>query len=190
MGIRRKVFCSSLADVFEDRRDLDEHRLRLWQIIEATPWLDWLLLTKRPENMRRMLPAAWLDKPRLNVWAGTTVETQPYTWRIDELLAVPAVVHFLSCEPLLGALDVTPWLPEVGRAVRRSTVAWVLIGSESGPGARPMKIEWARSLVEQCKAAGVACFTKQIANASDRKGGDPRFWPPGDWPREFPEVRS
>ncbi len=63
---------------------------------------------------------------------------------------------------------------------------WVIVGSESGPGARPMDTAWARRIVDDCRAAGVAVFTKQIANPNDRKGGDPQFWPPGEWPREFP----
>lgn len=78
-GIRRRVFCASMADVFEDRRDLDEHRERLWNLIERTPWLDWLLLTKRPEN-HGMVPLAWQTGSRhpANVWLGCTAENQEY----------------------------------------------------------------------------------------------------------------
>src|SRR5688572_9500335 len=102
-GKRTRLFCASMADVFEDRRDLDGKRDRLWPLIEATPDLDWLLLTKRPQNMRRLAP--WKAWPR-NVWAGTTAENQKWAQkRIPELLEVPAVVHFISAEPLLGPLD-------------------------------------------------------------------------------------
>lgn len=102
-GVRARVFCASMADAFEDRRDLDEHRTRLWKLIEATPYLDWLLLTKRPENMLGMLPES-LD--RTNVWLGTTVEDQKRAdARIPHLLVNKAAVHFLSYEPALGPVD-------------------------------------------------------------------------------------
>lgn len=101
-GQRERVFCGSLCDVMEDRRDLDADRERLYRLIEDTPWLDWQLLTKRPQNFRRLLPSRWLDEPRANVWLMTTVESQDYLWRIDELASVAAVVHGISFEPLLG----------------------------------------------------------------------------------------
>jgi protein gp37 len=105
-GVRRKVFCASMADILEDRRGLDEPRARLFGTIERTPWLDWLLLTKRPENYLRMLPPAWLAKPLPSVWVGCTTEDQQ---RLEEraahLRAVPAAVRFFSAEPLLSDLD-------------------------------------------------------------------------------------
>lgn len=113
-GIRRKVFCASLADVF-DNQILREWRDGLWELIERTPNLDWLLLTKRPQNIRKMLPAP--GDPRIwgdgwpNVWLGTTVENQVEAdRRIPHLLAIPARVHFLSCEPLLSGVDIRQWL--------------------------------------------------------------------------------
>ena len=110
-GERRRVFCASLADVFEDRRDLDVHRARLWDLIAATPWLDWLLLSKRwgIADIPGMVPAAWSAGWPRNVWAGATVENQRAAdERIPHLLRIPAVVRFLSMEPLLEAVDLDP----------------------------------------------------------------------------------
>jgi protein gp37 len=112
-GQRRRVFAFSLADVFEDRRDLDPWRADLWRLIEATPNLDWLLLTKRYDCIARMLPAAWLAAPRPNVWLGVTAENQRRAEeRIPALLKVPAVVRWISAEPLLGPIDFRPWMRE------------------------------------------------------------------------------
>lgn len=100
---RERVFCASQADVFEDFPGLDAMRARLWQLIEATrDYLDWQLLTKRPGNIKRMVPQKWLEEPPRGVWYGTTVGTQESAdKRMSELLEVPAQVRFLSCEPLL-----------------------------------------------------------------------------------------
>lgn len=187
-GERRRVFCASMADVFEDRRDLDEWREKLWVVIDQTPWLDWLLLTKRPENLR-LFGSDVLSK----CWIGTTTEDQRrFDERVEHLLSVDAAVHFLSCEPLLGSITIPPKYfgatDSLAASFGNQLVNWVIVGSESGPGARPMDIQWAESLRNQCEEAGVSFFTKQIANKSDRKGGKPEFWPGGPWPREFPEV--
>jgi protein gp37 len=117
-GQRRKVFCASLADVFEDRPDLHAPRQRLGELIAQTPNLDWLLLTKRPENLDRLIVADRLwdhDNPLSIVWLGVSVEDQRYAEeRIPLLLGVPASVRFLSCEPLLEALDLRAWLRTPG----------------------------------------------------------------------------
>jgi len=156
---RARVFCASMADVFEDRRDLDEKRARLWPTIEATPNLDWLLLTKRPQNMRRLTP--WGEHWPTNVWAGTTTENQKWAdKRIPELLEVPSATHFISAEPLLGPLDLRRWLV----TGPRHSINWVISGGESGPHARPMNPEWARAIRDQCQAAGVAFLFKQWGN--------------------------
>lgn len=112
VGERHRVFCSSMADVFERHPDVGVDadqtaaRFRLWNLIERTPNLDWLLLTKRPENIRRMIPETWKTSPRPNVWYGTTVEDQKRArGRLRSLAEVPAVVRFLSCEPLLECVD-------------------------------------------------------------------------------------
>jgi protein gp37 len=100
-GERRRVFCASMADVFESRADLRASRAKLWSLIEGTSHLDWLLLTKRPQNIARMAP--WGNHWPDNVWLGTTAETQKHAdGRIPVLLESPARVHFISAEPLLG----------------------------------------------------------------------------------------
>lgn len=161
VGVRARVFCASMADVFEDRSELSSERKRLWKLIEETPALDWLLLTKRPENVGSMVPwgAQW---PR-NVWLGTTVENQKYAEiRIPKLLAQPSLVHFVSCEPLLGSLDLARWLkPRRTKAGASRSIDWVIAGGESGGNARPMTADWARSLRDQCTDAAVAFHFKQ-----------------------------
>jgi len=163
--VHRRVFCASMADVFEDRPDLVEPRARLAYLIGRTPNLDWLLLTKRPENIARL----WItDVVPPNVWLGTTVEDQERAdERIPKLLLSPAAVRFLSVEPMLGPVDLSLWIPtlEVERETRKpgeDFVDWVIVGGESGPGARPCAIEWIRDVVRQCREAGVPCFVKQL----------------------------
>lgn len=116
-GRRKRVFCASMADVFEKHMlpevndAIERARARLFTLIHTTRHLDWLLLTKRPENILSMIPVPWRDEPPHNVWYGTSVESQEYAeQRIPELLKVPAVVRFLSAEPLLGPIDLSPWL--------------------------------------------------------------------------------
>jgi protein gp37 len=161
-GKRQRVFCASMADVFEDRRDLDGNRERLWKLIEATPQLDWLLLTKRPHNVRRLAPYG--DHWPTNVWLGATAENQRWLdKRKAELCAIPAEIIFLSCEPLLGPLDFTPWIDEAGRGMRRP-VDWVITGGESGPHARAANPEWFASIRDQCEGAGIKFLFKQHGN--------------------------
>lgn len=154
-GDRPRVFCASMADVFEARNDLDPWRNKLWGLIEATPHLDWLLLSKRPENISSVSP--WTNKWPRNVWIGTTVETQECAdVRVQHILELPAAVRFLSCEPLLENIDLRDWLSPTGRGIN-----WVIAGGESGPKARPMNPAWAESLRDQCEAARVAFHFKQ-----------------------------
>lgn len=109
-GRRHKVFCSSMTDVFLDDPTIEAELRKLWPLIRETPWLDWQLLTKRPERIAASLPAGWGDGWP-NVWLGTSVEDQERAGlRLPVLLEVPAVVHFASCEPLLEPLDLRPWL--------------------------------------------------------------------------------
>lgn len=152
---RPRVFCASMADVFERRSDLEEPRWRLWKLIEQTSNLDWLLLTKRPQNVIPMTP--WGAEFPSNVWVGTTVENQ--TWakkRIPFLVKIPARVRFLSCEPLLSAIDLKPFFGERGRGID-----WVIAGGESGPHSRPMNPDWVRGLRNQCEENGIAFHFKQ-----------------------------
>jgi protein gp37 len=153
-GARRRVFCASMADVFESRSELIPMRERLWELIAATPALDWLLLTKRPERVLKCIP--WRDSWPTNVWVGVTAENQHWAQeRIPLLLELPAAVRFLSCEPLLGPLDLSSWL----KGSRR--VDWVIAGGESGHKARPMNPEWARKVRNQCLSARVPFHFKQ-----------------------------
>jgi protein gp37 len=159
---RRRVFCASLADVFEDRPELSPWRTDLFALINATPHLDWLLLTKRPENVIEMV--VW-DAPGCklpdNVWLGTSVENQEQAdKRIPLLLTIPASVRFLSMEPLLGRVDFRK-VPGFNRVDLNLRGWWVIVGGESGHNARPMHPEWARSIRDQCQAAGVPFFFKQ-----------------------------
>lgn len=169
-GRRYKVFCASLADVYEDNPQLIEWRFDLWDLIDQTPHLDWLLLTKRPENIRGKTPLGWFRNGPwpANLWIGTSVENQEQAdKRIPVLLSIPAPVRFLSCEPLLGPLDLSMYLvPQFAaddprHEPWRNGVEWVICGGESGPQARPMHEDWARALRDQCQAAGVAYFFKQ-----------------------------
>lgn len=154
-GVRAKVFCASLADVF-DNQVPGEWRADLFSLIRRTPNLDWLLLTKRPQNIGGMLPPAW-GTGWHNVWLGTTAENQPeMNRRSAALLKHWAVVHFFSCEPMLSEIVLPP------DVVARGKQAWVICGGESGYGARPMHSEWARSLRDQCRDAGVPFFMKQM----------------------------
>ena len=151
-GVRPRVFCASMADVFEDRPELDAPRARLWDLIEATPALDWLLLTKRPENVLHKV--CWGKDWPANVWLGTTVELQK---RADELLPelarIPAKVRFISAEPLLGPLDLSAWLG--------STIDCAITAAESGPKARPASPAWFRTLMIQCMERNVPFHFKQ-----------------------------
>lgn len=267
-GERRRVFCASLADVFEDWQGemrcsqgrilhrcryghmqaldavyahgaecvsgcnrvsrpmtMDDVRVRLFRLIDDTPWLDWLLLTKRPQNIQDMRFGF-----RANVWLGVSVEDQQRAdERIPHLLNTPAAVRFLSCEPLLGPVDLSEWLfcdecrhddfwgpgavddplsnacgGKPWRECRCSRIDWVIVGGESGHNARRCDVAWIRSIVRQCKAAGVACFVKQLGAKSmgfsirelphgmksfvDSKGGDPAEWPSDLRIREFPQT--
>lgn len=151
-GVRRRVFCASMADVFEVRAELNPWRKRLWDLIEHTPNLDWLLLTKRPQNFGRYLPDG---KAPTNVWLGTTVESQRWAeTRISDLVAYQAPIRFLSCEPLLGQIDLTYWF-ELG------DIDWVIAGGESGGKARPTNPSWVKSLRDQCIEYNVAFHFKQ-----------------------------
>ena len=145
------VFCASMADVFEWGADLSKVRTRLWSLIEDTPHLDWLLLTKRPHLAARLTP--WADDWPTNVWVGTTAENQKFAEkRIPHLLELPCAYRFLSCEPLLGPIDLAAW---------KDGLHWVIAGGESGPFARPTQLQWVRELRDQCNEAGVAFHFKQ-----------------------------
>lgn len=174
-GIRQRVFCASLADVF-DNQVPDEWRNDLWKLIQATSHLDWLLLTKRPQNIAKMLPAGMFHfgGPWPNVWLGVTAENKEEAGRrISYLQSVPAAVRFLSCEPLIEEIE-----PNL------RGISWVICGGESGLRAkvRHMDLDWARLLRDQCATAGVPYFFKQTT----LKGPIP----PDLMVRQFPVLRG
>jgi protein gp37 len=150
-GRRRRVFCASLADVF-DNQVPESWRVDLFDLIRATPSLDWQLLTKRPQNIAKMLPPDWGDGYH-NVWLGATAEDQTrYRQRWPVLDRIPASVRFISYEPAIGPL---------GDLAVGSTPDWIISGGESGPHARPMAASWARQVRDNCKARGIAYLHKQ-----------------------------
>jgi protein gp37 len=161
-GVRRRVFCSELSDVF-DNQVPDEWRADLWALIKNCPNLDWLLLTKRPQNICKMLPADW-GSGWPNVWLGTTAGHQKAWQRVAALRSVPAIIRFVSVEPMLGPVQ----------ADLRG-MDWIICGGETvKPGqkneagtpavARYMDPAWARDLRDQCRAANVPFFLKQMTN--------------------------
>ena len=179
-GERRRVFCGSMCDVFEHRDDLITRRRRLFNLIEETPQLDWLLLTKRPENIWPMIYHDWQQYPPKNVWYGTTVESDEYQRRIIELIDVPAVCHFLSCEPMLGEINVAPY-------VTCRKVDWVICGGESGPRARWLDMNNVRKLRDQCQEHKIAFYMKQLSEADSKEFKDFDTFPEDLQIREFPK---
>ena len=250
-GEQRRVFCASLADVFEDRPELEAPRRRLFDLIERTPWLTWLLLTKRPGKFAREAMAEWeqhcrdhgVEFPRERVWIGGSIADQRTTEDIlPHLMDLRqfASVLFVSYEPAIGPVDLTAVEPYFLRDMKdkskfdpiirhnvltglvsgmdeyHAKIDWVICGGESGPNARPCDVAWIRSIVQQCQAAGTACFVKQLGGnprafnprhqwydgtdfreggvtllpLSDRKGGDPEEWCEDLRVREFPKGRE
>lgn len=247
---RPRVFCASLADVFEDWAEpmvdhldgdhytsdvdpskmvnheemhgldsvgyhyttIDDVRRRLFALIDSTPALDWLLLTKRPENVRKFWPAVNVHTQeqaddrnergelyRRNVWIGTSISDQETAdnWTPGlAFLGDLAPVRFLSAEPLVGPIDFSMRFDGTGgSALNFAGVNLVIVGGESGPGARPCSVEWVRDIVRQCAEANVACFVKQLGSnvepficLADPKGGNPDEWPKDLRVRQMPEV--
>ena len=217
LGVRTKVFCASLADVFEAHPDLPGWRAELWPLIEATPFLDWLILTKRPENVVDMVPHRWLlDGFPANYWPGITVENQEETRRIAYLQKWKGGgPRWISAEPLLEPLRLDDFLeapcncliPALEGAGQHSPACavfktpafdWIIVGGESGPstqGVRPFSEEWARDILAQIRTWGKdravrpAFFLKQLGQAAGEG-----FKTLGTFPRdlqvqEFPTGR-
>jgi protein gp37 len=207
----QRVFTNSLSDLFHE--SLPDHAIaQVFAAMEGTRRHSFLILTKRPERMRRWVtewkakidsmadspaPAGGLYMERYShIWLGVSVEDQATARaRIPVLEQVPAAVRFISYEPALGPIDFTdgPLDPEstMGEWSLLDQLDWVIVGGESGPGARPFDVAWARSTVAQCKAAGVPVFYKQ-GGASNRcehssKGGHLECFPPELQIREFPQ---
>jgi len=221
-GERRRVFCASMADVFEDREDLVEPRKELFEIIRQTQSLNWLLLTKRPENVEEMLPENWKDEWQEkwnNVWIGTSVENQAMAdLRIPILKKIPCRIRFLSCEPLIGPVDISKhiayseyctyskdethcphWWDGIESCCFCSdnSIDWVIAGGESGPNARECDEVWIASLAKQCEKSEIAFFNKQMGENATRNGKPVKYahkkgGDPEEWPelniRQFPEF--
>src|SRR5882724_745168 len=183
----RRIFVNSMSDLFHEKLS-NEEIAAVFGVVAAAAhlWPD-----DRDGRMKFVHGASTgrSNWPLPNVWLGVSVEDQRRAdERIPLLLETPAAVRFISAEPLLGPIKgCTSWrhrdLAEYPSKPDRK-LDWVIIRSESGPGARPMATEWAAWIVDDCAADGVAVFTKQIATPSHPKGGDPAFWPSGIWPRE------
>lgn len=182
-----RVFCASLADVF-DNEVPQEWRTDLFRLIAKTPYLTWLLLTKRIGNAAPMLRTMLVDHPFLpNVWIGATIVNQEEADRdMPKLLATPAAKRFVSYEPALGPVD---WFPF------RGGLDWIIVGGESGTSARRFDWSWARSTIAQCRQMGAAPFMKQTGTdltaiyervQKDRNGADPAEWPEDLRVQEFP----
>lgn len=208
-GAPMKVFCSSMCDIGEDHQTVAKERAKLWPLIKATPWLIWQLLTKRADRLAAILPADW-GAGYANAWLGVSVEDQKHAdLRVPHLLETPAAVRFLSVEPMLGPVNLDPYLGlecrHHGAHIEGDTGAlvcskcdetpapdWVIIGGESGNGARPMHEEWARELAARCRRAAVPVFVKQMglvygkAHGGNDKGSD--VIPADMQSKQFPEA--
>jgi protein gp37 len=193
-----RVFVNSMSDLFHDEVP-GAFIEQVFAAMVATPRHTYQILTKRADNMRRFM-VAWQQRHGSvppNVWLGVSVENQEHgDERIPLLLQAPAAVRFLSCEPLLGPLRLFAPEGPVGATAAGARLDWVIVGGESGRGARPFDVAWARALINQCREAGVACFVKQLGAKSiagdervvltNRKGGAPDEWPADLRVREFP----
>lgn len=187
-GHRQRVFVQSMADLFEDHPQVVRWRRDAMKLMGECVNLDFLVLTKRPENIARMMPLEWCVHWPDHVWIGTSVEHQKSAdKRIPELLKIPAKVRFLSMEPLLGPVSLDRWFglmpghrwaeclcAEIDEADRpcitcearqalgsESGIDWIIVGGESGPNARPMHPSWVRGIRDQCQNAAVSFFFKQ-----------------------------
>ncbi len=160
------VFVCSMTDLFEESVPFEwidrvffemlQNPRHTFQVLTKRPGrlVQWWKERFRPENGTTLLPA--------NIWLGTTVDEDRYSWRAKKLVQVPAAVHFVSAEPLLSGLP----------SLDLTDIEWVIVGGESGHGARPMHPDWARSLRDQCQEAGVAYFFKQWGTHAPMNGGD------------------
>jgi protein gp37 len=161
MGWRksRKIFVNSMSDLFQAEVP-DEFVASVWNVMNQAKWHTFQVLTKRPENMARVVAEQGL--PTLpNVWLGTSVESAEFSYRIDFLRSVPAAVRFISFEPLIG---------EVGK-VNLSSIHWAIVGGESGPRARTMSPDWVEAIRMQCKQQDVAFFFKQWGGVNKKASG-------------------
>ncbi|WP_055477641.1 DUF5131 family protein [Sphaerimonospora mesophila] len=199
----RKVFVNSMSDLLHARVPLDFVR-RVFEVIEATPQHTYQVLTKRAARLPKI--AHKLPWPP-NLWMGVSAENQEQAdARIPALLETPAAVRWVSAEPLLGPVVLRDdWVGADPYRRDEPSLSWIVVGGESGSGARPLDLEWVRSIREQCQDAGVPVFVKQmgavwasdvvvggrsVAAQGDRKGGDWSFWPADLRVREYPQLAA
>ncbi len=163
----QRIFTCSWSDFFHEQAD--EWRPRAWALMRATPQHTYMVLTKRSARFAECLPRDWDPTGRdRHIWLGVSVENQRWLHRALDLATVPAAVRFLSCEPLLGplAFGVTTRPTNVLEAID-----WVIVGGESGAGARPMELDWARGVRDECRRAGAAFYLKQLGGWPNKRGG-------------------
>jgi protein gp37 len=188
------VFTCSWSDWFHD--GADEWRDEAWDIIRRTPQHTYQILTKRPERITGHLPMDWGDGFP-NVWLGVSIENQRHAFRAEILREVPATVRFISAEPLLGALTFDGILyyrgsdAEASRRYRgdRPPFDWLIVGGESGPRCRPMRLGWATELREECHEIGMAFFLKQLGGWPDKRGHEKALLDGRRW-TEMPAARA
>jgi protein gp37 len=159
------IFVNSMSDLFH--KDVPfEFIQRVFDVMRRAHWHQFQVLTKRSERLVELSPSIeWAD----NVWMGVSVENEDYTFRIDDLLKTAAKIKFLSVEPLLGPMP----------RMNLQGINWVIVGGESGPGARPLEREWVVSIRDQCLQAKVPFFFKQWGGVQKKKRGrslDGRTW--------------
>lgn len=203
----RRIFVNSMSDLFHENLSFDQID-RVWEVMLAAPQHTYQVLTKRAARMHDYLNGhtvggkAHYGTPPDWIWCGVSVEDQSAAdQRITFLLDTPTAVRFLSCEPLLGVIRLRQ-VEQGAHYIRHGApgIDWVIIGGESGPGARPCAIAWIEELVQDCQWAGVPVFLKQFGafprgvdgnriSLHHRKGGDPAEWPLHLRIREFPGVR-
>ena len=166
----RYVFVNSMSDVFHPRVPFNYVTEMFSVMREASEKYGHIfqVLTKRPGRAVawwRSAEAQFVYGWPPNIWIGTSVESQKYAPRLIVLEQLPAAVRFVSAEPLLERLDLTEWL-------NRGALQWVIVGGESGPGARPMELDWARSLRDQCVDADVKFFLNQLGGSRNKRAGE------------------
>ena len=180
----RLVFVNSMADLFHPQVPFEfiSATFQVMRDSSAESGHVFQVLTKRPgravawwKEHESSFPEGWPS----SVWIGTSVENQKYAPRLTVLERLPAKVRFVSAEPLLERLDLTPWL-------ERGVLRWVIVGGESGPGARPMELEWAATLKEQCDQADVKFFLKQLGGVRNKRGGKAAIMNGETW-QELPD---
>lgn len=175
----RRVFVNSMSDMFHPDVPY-EYITKMMDVMDHTRKHTYQILTKRPGRLVDWWQKEWRIILPPNVWVGTSVENQKYAPRIEVLSRVNAMIKFVSAEPLLGRLDLTPYMSQ-------AMLDWVIVGGESGHKARPMDLDWAEDLREQCAIHNVPYFLKQLGGRGDKRGGDKALLN-GQIHREYPRC--